>query len=312
MISVGTAVPDKVMTNFDFEKYLDTSDEWIVQRTGIRTRHIMDKDIVDPAMTLGSQAVLQALRNAGIDPSEVDALFCATATPDNFFPSTACCIARNIGCPKAFAFDLSAACTGLLYGVTLANSLILTGQCKTVVVVGTEVLSRILDWNDRTTCILFGDAAGAVVIRASDDPDRGILGAVVAADCTQSEILKTKIFDGRQKMSMNGQEVYKSAVRLMSEVTRQCLKKCSLTCEDIDVFVPHQANIRIMESVAGSLKIPPEKVIFNVAKYGNTSSASIPLALQEWLDAGRIQKGMLLALTALGGGLTYGSVVMRF
>jgi 3-oxoacyl-[acyl-carrier-protein] synthase-3 len=312
ILSVGTVVPDKVFTNFDFEKFLDTSDEWIVQRTGIRTRHISPEHAPDPAADLGSRAVKVALDRAGVAASEVDCLVCATFTPDNFFPSTACGISNRVGCANAFAFDLSAACSGFIYGITVANSLIVSGQCKTVIVVGAEVISKALDWTDRSTCILFGDGAGAVVMQGSDDDDAGMLLSIVKTDSTLGDILKLPAWDGRQKMTMNGNEVYKQAVRQMADTTQLCLDRCGLTIEQLDLLIPHQANIRIMTVVAKHLNCPLEKVISNVDEYGNTSSASIPLALEKAWTCGRIKTGTLVAFTALGGGITYGSALVRF
>jgi 3-oxoacyl-[acyl-carrier-protein] synthase-3 len=310
--SVGVAVPDKILTNNDLEQFLDTSDEWIVQRTGIRQRRISPENTPEQAADLGSRAVTQALARANVDPAAVECVICATFTPDNFFPSTACGISNRVGCPNACAFDISAACAGFVYGITMANALISSGQYATVVVVGSEIVSRVLDWTDRSTCILFGDGAGAVVLQGTEEHDRGILASILKTDSSLGHILKLPSFDGRQKMSMQGNEVFKQAVRLMADTTLSCLAKCSLAAENIDVLIPHQANIRIMTSVAKAMHVPVEKVIMNVHTYGNTSSASIPLALDEAWNDGRITDGTLVALTALGGGLTYGSTVVRF
>ncbi len=312
ILSVGTAVPEKILTNSDLEKTLDTSDEWIVKRTGIRTRYIMPEDLPEPAADLGAEAVKKALDKANLSSSDIDTIICATFTPDNFFPSTACGISNRVGCPNVFAFDLSAACSGFLYGVTVAKALISTKQSKTVVVVGSEIISKSLDWGDRGTCILFGDGAGAVVLQETDVPGKGILATDVFCDSSLGDILKLPAWDGKQKMSMNGNEVFKQAVRLMTESTEKSLKVCSMTNEDVDLLIPHQANIRIINSVAKKLNIPENRVVSNVDKYGNTSSASIPLALDEVWDNGKIQDGTVVAFAALGGGITVGSAVVRF
>lgn len=311
ILSVGAAVPEKVLTNSDLEKMVDTNDEWIVQRTGIKTRRIMDKSVENPAATLGAEAAKIALERANITPEEVDAVICATFTPDNFFPSTACGIANRIGAPTAFAFDLSAACSGFIYGLTVAKSLIESGQNRTIVLVGAEIISRALDWTDRNTCILFGDGAGAVVLRATND-DKGVLAASVGTDSTLNEILHLRSFDGKQNMFMNGNEVFKQAVRLMTRSTKETLAKCSMGSDDVDLLIPHQANIRIVNSVSKKLGVDESRVVVNLDKYGNTSSASIPIALNEAWEDGKVKDGTVAAIAALGGGITYGSALIRF
>jgi 3-oxoacyl-[acyl-carrier-protein] synthase-3 len=311
MLSVGAAVPEKVLSNSDLEKMVDTNDEWIVKRTGIKTRRIMDKSIENPASTLGAKAAEIALDRAGVKAEDVDAVICATFTPDNFFPSTACGIANKIGAPTAFAFDISAACSGFIYGLTVAKSLIESGQNKTVLLVGAEIISRALDWDDRNTCILFGDGAGAVVLRATEE-DKGVLAASANTDSTLGDILHLRSFDGKQNMFMNGNEVFKQAVRLMTKSTEETLEKCSMGADDVDLLIPHQANMRIINSVSKKLGVTNDRVIANVSKYGNTSSASIPIALNEAWEDGRVKEGTVVAFAALGGGITYGSALVRF
>lgn len=313
IVSVGTAVPDRILTNSDYEKFLDTTDEWIVKRTGIRQRHVSPVPIPDDqAVTLGELAAQKCLEKGKMSSSEIECIICATFTPDHFFPSTACSISNRIGCVRAAAFDISAACTGFIYGLTIAKSFIATGQFKTVLVIGSEVISRTLDWTDRSICILFGDAAGAAIVQATDEPDTGILAATINTDSSLCDILSLKVWDGKQKMFMKGNEVFKHAVRMMSHSLLHSLSVCSLTKEDIDLIIPHQANQRIIEAMAQHLDVPIEKVVSNVARYGNTSSASIPLAMEDVWDQGRIRRGTILALTALGGGVTVGSAIIRF
>lgn len=310
--SVGTFVPETVMTNKEFESFLDTTDEWISTRTGIKSRHIVPKDNPVPASDLGVRAARIALERAGCSVGEVDAIVCATFTPDSFFPSTACRMQALLGCTNAFAFDVSAACAGFTYALTVANSLVLSGQCRKILVVGAEVVSKTLDWTDRTTCILFGDGAGAVMVEAFDDEERGIIKASLQSDGTLGDILVLPAWGEKRFMRMRGNDVFKHAVRMMSETSRRVTAAAGLSIRDIDYFIPHQANSRIIGAVAEQLQLPPEKVVCNVERYGNTSSASIPIALDEIWSAGKITKGTRVLLTALGGGITVGSVLVRF
>jgi 3-oxoacyl-[acyl-carrier-protein] synthase-3 len=308
-------VPPQILTNKDIEKIIDTSDEWIVTRTGIRERHIVGKDEAVHVYDLGAQAAQVALERAGIKPQSVDAVICATFSPDNFFPSTACKIQHILGCKHAFAFDISAACAGFVYALSVADSLIVSGQCATVVVIGAEIASRTLDWTDRTTCILFGDGAGAVVLTASDDDTKGILSSYLHSDGSHGDILSLPAWDvkgGKSFMKMQGGEVYKHAVRLMSDAVYKALDKAGLNLSNLDLLIPHQANLRIIEAIGHHMKLPKEKVMVNVDRYSNTGAASIPLALEEALYSGRIADGTLLVFTALGGGLASGSVVVRW
>jgi 3-oxoacyl-[acyl-carrier-protein] synthase-3 len=312
ILSVGTAVPETVITNKDFEKYLDTSNEWIVKRTGIHQRHVFPRDADASAAELGSRAARQALDRAGIGPEAIDGVVCATSTPDAFFPSTACSISRILGREDVFAFDISAACAGFVYGLTIVNSLILSGQCRSVLLVGSEITSKTLDWNDRSTCILFGDGAGAVVMQGSEDDSAGILAAHISSVGSLGDILTLPAWGEPRVISMNGNEVFKHAVRMMSEATDRCLERAALGREEVDLLIPHQANSRIISALARHMALPMENVVMNIDRYGNTSAASIPLALNDAWQDGRIGPGTTAVLTSLGGGITVGSAVVRF
>jgi 3-oxoacyl-[acyl-carrier-protein] synthase-3 len=300
------------MYNKDFEAFLDTTDEWIATRTGIKRRHITPRDTDLKASELGAVAVKRALDKAGLTPQDIDGIICATFTPDNFFPSTACKIQALTGCTNAFAYDVSAACAGFVYALTTANSLIVSGAANNIIVVGSEVISKTLDWKDRTTCILFGDGAGAVVLRGTDDESRGVLSTKLLSDGTLGDILVLPSRGPDTTMKMKGNEVFKHAVRMMSEVSQKALDSVGFTVDDVDLLIPHQANIRIIQAVASHLSVPLEKVVTNVERYGNTSSASIPLALEEAWVGGRVNSGSKVLFTALGGGVTAGSVLVRF
>ena len=312
IVSIGAYVPETILTNADFEKMVDTTDEWIITRTGIRQRHVVPRDSGITNAQLGSNAARQALEKAGVAPEDVDGIICATVTPDTLFPSTACHIQAALGCKNAFAFDCLAACAGFIYGLTLANNFILTGQGKTYLVVGTEILTRATDYTDRGTCILFGDGAGAAVVQLTDDMSSGILSTNLWSDGTQHEILYLKTWGPDQLMHMEGREVFKQAVRVMSECAVKAIAEAGLTFGDIDYVIPHQANIRIIKAIGEHLQLPPEKVVINLENYGNTSSASIPLALYEAIRDGRIKKGTTVVMTSLGGGLAAGGAVVRF
>ncbi|MBN1577317.1 MAG: ketoacyl-ACP synthase III [Chitinispirillaceae bacterium] len=312
IISVGTSVPETVMTNSDFERFLDTTDEWIVSRTGIKQRHIVAKETPTPASHLGMEAAGIALKRAACQPSEIDGIICATFTPDFFFPSTACRIQAALGCRKAFAFDVSAACAGFTYALTIANSFVAAGRYNRILVIGAEVISKTLDWTDRSTCILFGDGAGAVVVEASTTPGRGVISSYLQSDGTLGDILVLPAWGEKRTMRMKGNEVFKHAVRLMTDASEKVMAAAGLTLDDIDYFIPHQANSRIISAVAEQLHLPAGKVVCNLERFGNTSSASIPLALDEIWAAGRITDGIRVLFTALGGGLTVGSVLVCF
>lgn len=312
LLSVGSYVPETVMTNKDFESFLDTSDEWITTRTGIRTRHIVPRDQTVFASDLGSKAADIALKKAAVNPEEIDVIICATFTPDSFFPSTACRIQAKLGCKKAFAFDVSAACAGFVYGISVANGLIVSGQARTALVIGAEVISKTLDWTDRSTCILFGDGAGAVVLQGTDDTEKGILSTYLTSDGTLGDILQLPSWGQKRTMSMKGNEVFKHAVRMMTDASVKVAAEAGISVDKFDLVIPHQANIRIVKAVTEQLNVPIGKVVTNLDRYGNTSSASIPLALEEAWNSGRIQDGAYVLFTALGGGLAAGSVVVRF
>ena len=312
IVSVGTYVPENVVTNKDLEKIVDTSDEWIFSRSGIRSRHIVPADQQVPASVLGAKAASIAIERAGVTPLDIDGIVCATFTPDSFFPSTACKIQALLGCKNAFAFDISAACAGFVYALTVADGLIKSGKNKTILVIGSEVISKVLDWTDRSTCVLFGDAAGAVVVRASDDPGRGILSTHLTSDGTLGDILTLPSWGEKRTMSMKGNDVFKHAVRMMSDVSLKVLVDAGVALDQLDYLVPHQANIRIIKSIGAHLGLPPSKIITNLEHYGNTSSASIPLALDEAWGKGLIKENTKVLFTALGGGLTVGSVLVNF
>ncbi|MDD5675366.1 MAG: ketoacyl-ACP synthase III [Chitinivibrionales bacterium] len=312
ILSVGTAVPPSIITNADLEKKLDTSDEWITTRTGIKQRHIFPAGSAASVAELGGTAARQALKRADVPASEVDGIICATFTPDCFFPSAACKIQADLGCTSAFAFDISAACAGFVYGLSVGNALIVSGQAKNILLIGAEITSRTLDWNDRGTCILFGDGAGAVLLTPSDNDRTGVLSTFLHSDGRHGDILSLKACGDDRSIRMNGREVYKHAVRMMSEAALTALKQAGVSIDELDYIVPHQANLRIIEAIAQHLKVPPEKMVANVQRYGNTSSASIPLALSEIWQEGKIKPGTTVAFTALGGGLAAGSAIVRF
>ena len=291
---------------------MDTNDEWITQRTGIKERRIWDNAPADAASELGFKACEKALKKAGIDANTIDAVICATFTPDNFFPSTAALIAGKLGIKGAFAFDISAACAGFTYGLSVADGLVKSEQAKRILLVGSEVISRSLDFSDRGSCILFGDAAGAVVLEASDTGDKGILSCVNYTDPLGAEFLTLPAWDKKNILAMEGQKIYKYACKLMPEMVEKALAKINMSVADIDLLVPHQANIRIIESVGERLGLPAEKVVINLQKFGNTSSATIPLALEEAWNSGRIKDGDIIAMTSLGGGITASGIIIRF
>lgn len=318
ILGTGSYLPEKTVTNDDLAKIVDTSDEWIRQRTGIEQRHFA----ADGEFTsnLGYNAAIKALESAGIDAQEVDLIICATATPDNTFPATSVAIQNMLGINHGAAFDLQAVCSGFVFAISTADMYIQCGRAKTVLVIGAETFSRILDFEDRTTCVLFGDGAGAVVLRAEDGEgeisDRGILTSHLRSDGRH----KDKLFvDGgpstTQKagyLRMEGKEVFKHAVGMITDVITDAFAATGLGAEDLDWFVPHQANQRIIDASAKKLHIAPEKVVKTVNLHGNTSAASIPLALDAAARDGRIQKGDVVLLEAMGGGFTWGSVLLRW
>lgn len=312
IVSVGGAVPPTKVTNKDLEKILNTSDDWIQTRTGIRQRYIFDKNEQAHAFELGAKAASRALAMAEIGAEEIEGIICATFTPDFFFPATACKIQHVLGCKNAFGFDISAACSGFVYALTVADALIRSGKYKTMLVVGTEIASKTLDWTDRGTCILFGDGAGAVVLKASSDPERGILSTYLQSDGSLADILYLPAWGDKRFMKMSGGDVYKHAVRMMGEAAMRCLDLAGLSLDQVDLLIPHQANIRIIKAMAAHLNLSMDKVVCNVDRYANTGSASIPLALEEAWENGRIKEGTVAVFTSLGGGLAAGGLAIRF
>ncbi len=322
LVGTGHCVPQKVLTNADFERMVDTSDEWIRERTGIRERHISDDS--ETVANLGKVACEQVLETVRLEPSDIDAIILATASPDRLLPSTACDIQAELGAVNAAAFDLAAGCSGYIYALTVAEGMVLTETAENVLVIGGERLSRITDYNDRGTCILFGDGAGATLVRPSKKGKRGILSSYLKSDGSLAELLyrpggggvhppdEELLKDRSYYIKMAGREVFKSAVLSMADACEQALKRAGLTGDDVDVLIPHQANIRIIEATAKHAGIPREKVYVNIDRYGNTSAASIPIAFDECVRSGKIKKGSLVLLVAFGGGFTWGSMMVRW
>ena len=312
-------MPERVMTNADLEKIVDTTDEWIVQRSGIKQRHIAAPN--QPTSDLAIRAARAALDASGLQPSDIDGVIVATTTPDQTFPSVAVSVQSAIGLTAGgIAFDVQAVCTGFVYALAVADNFLKVGQAKRLLVIGAEKMSSIVNWDDRTTCVLFADGAGAVILEAQECAgevsDRGILSTHLHANGAMKDILYT---DGGPSTTgksgqivMQGKEVFKNAVNLMAEVVQETLQHNSITSADIDWLVPHQANIRIIQSTAEKLNLDISKVVLTVEKHGNTSAASIPLALDEAVRDGRIQKGQLILMEALGGGLTWGAALVRY
>jgi 3-oxoacyl-[acyl-carrier-protein] synthase-3 len=320
--SVGVAVPSGILTNADLSRVLDTSDEWIVERTGIRERHIATAE--QSVAMLSHDAATRALAAAGASAADLDAIVLATASPDRLLPSTACDLQALLGAENAAAFDIGAACPGYIYALTVAEGLIASGQSRTVLVVGAEKLSTITDFEDRSTAILFGDGAGASVVRPSTMPGRGILSTYIKSDGRLAPLLyrpgggsadpisEKVVCERSHYMKMAGREVFKAAVLAMAEACDQALRRAGITAGQVDLLVPHQANLRIIEATAKHAGIPMSKVMVNVDRYGNTSSASIPLALEEALAEGRVGPGSVVLLVAFGAGFTWGSTVIRW
>jgi 3-oxoacyl-[acyl-carrier-protein] synthase-3 len=311
---LGWKVPDRVVTNDELARHVDTSDEWIRERTGIRERRMAAKE--EALSDLALPAARDALQSAGIDGSDVDLLIVATVTPDMAFPSTAALLADTLGARDAAAYDLSAGCTGFMYALAQAYGMLAGGLVQRALVVGGDVLSRILDWEDRSTLVLFGDGAGAVVMQAS--PDRGFLGFELGADGGGGASLwlpgsGSRVFDRSDRyVKMNGREVFKFATRILVQSAQELLDRCDVPVGAVDVYVPHQANMRIIDHATKKLGIPSERVVVNVDRYGNTSSGSIPLALADAAADGRLQPGKLVLMTGMGAGLTWGSALMRW
>jgi 3-oxoacyl-[acyl-carrier-protein] synthase-3 len=311
---LGCHAPDRVVTNDELAQYVDTSDEWILERTGIRERRMASKE--EALSDVALPAALTALEQAGAAGRDIDLLIVATVTPDMSFPSTAAILADRLGAAEAAAYDLSAGCTGFVYALAQAYGMVAAGLSKRALVVGGDLLSRILDWEDRSTLVLFGDGAGAVVLEAADEP--GFLGFELGADGAGGENLwlpgsGSRLFDDAdQYVKMNGREVFKFATRVLVQSAEDLLSRCSVSVDEVDVYVPHQANVRIIDHATKKLGFSQEKVVINVDRYGNTSSGSIPLALADAAADGRLRKGELVLMTGMGAGLTWGSALMRW
>jgi len=318
---IGHYVPERVLTNAELERLIDTTDEWIVTRTGIRERRVAADD--QASSDLGLEAAREAMADAGVRAEDLDLIIVGTATPDMLFPATACVLQDRLGAKRAGAFDLSAACSSWVYGVAVAHGYVSSGLAETVLVVGAETLSKITNWKDRSTCVLFGDSAGAVVVRPSE-PGQGFLSFYLGADGGGADLISQPAGGSRLPASyetveraqhtlhMNGREVYKFAVRIIPRAIEEAVSRAGLTLADVDLFIPHQANIRIIDAAAKRLGQPREKFFVNVERYGNTSSASVPVALYEAVRAGLIHRGDLAVLVAFGGGLTWGSTALRW
>lgn len=310
----GSYLPEKILTNLDLERMMDTSDEWIRTRTGITQRHIAREDQV--ASDLALHACQNAMQAAGVTNQDIDLIIVATTTPDMIFPSTACILQNKLGIENCPAFDVQAVCSGFVYALATADMFVSSGKCRNALVVGSEIYSKILDWNDRSTCVLFGDGAGAVVLSQSDQP--GILSTHLHASGSHSNILSApgcisggKV-QGTPYINMEGNAVFKFAVKVLEEVVQEAVAKNNLQSTDIDWLIPHQANIRIIQSTAKKLGLPMDKVVVAVDKHGNTSAASIPLALDIAVRDGRIQRDQLILLEGVGGGFTWGAVLLRW
>src|SRR5512142_124901 len=317
----GMSAPEKVVTNDDISKMVETSDDWIRERTGIQERRIA-RDDQFPS-TLGVEASLKALKIANLHPRDLDLIICSTSSPEHIFPATACLIQDQLGATKAGAFDLLAACSGFIYALNMAAQAIRSGSIKTALVIGTETLSRFVNWKDRSTCILFGDGAGAFVLQASDEPG-GVLSAVMHSDGSGGNLLtlegggshhpatEATIHDGKHYIKMDGNEVFRFATRVMASATQEVLDCAKLKVDDIRWIIPHQANIRIIQAAARGLKLPMDRFIVNLQEYGNTSTASIPIATVEAIEKGQIQAGDKLVMVGFGAGLTWGALAAQW
>ena len=320
IIGTGSALPEKRLTNDDLSRMVETNDEWIVQRTGIRERRIAGSG--ESTATLGTAAARRAIEAAGLEPKDIELIVCGTITPEMVFPSTACFIGADLGLPGVPAFDMSAACSGFIYSLVTGANFVRAGQYRNVLVVGAETISRITNYKDRASCILFGDGAGAVVLQRTIDAKRGLIYSTLHADGTGGDVMKctpgsrfpvceAMIAEGGHFMQIKGREVYKFAVTKFEELIRESMRACELGVDDVKLIVPHQVNQRIIDSAMEKLGMGPEKAYVNIDRYGNTSAASIPIALDEAWRAGKVQKGDVLIFVAFGGGLTWANAVVR-
>ncbi|AGA91118.1 3-oxoacyl-(acyl-carrier-protein) synthase III [Thioflavicoccus mobilis 8321] len=313
ILGTGGYLPERVVTNFDLEKILDTSNEWIVERTGINTRRVAAEG--ETCCDLAEQAARRAMAAAGVGPEAIDLVVVATTTPDQTFPSTACLLQQRLGIHGCPAFDIQAVCTGFIYALTVVDKFIRSGSAQRALVVGADTISRILNWEDRGTAILFGDGAGAVVVGAAPEP--GVISASLHADGSFKDLLQVPRGignggTGSPYMEMRGNEVFRMAVNILGRIVDETLETASMTRSDLDWLVPHQANIRIIQATARKLDLPMERVVVTVGQHGNTSAASVPLALDVAVRDGRIQRGQTLLMEAFGGGLTWGSILLRY
>lgn len=313
VLSIRAIVPENAVSNAQLAEIIDTSDEWIKERTGISNRHVAGE--LETSSSMGAKAARLAIETAGINKDEIDLIVCATSTPDRTFPATATLIQELLGIPVCVAFDIQAVCSGFVYGLGVVDAMIRAGSAKTALLIGVDCFSRILDWSDRTTCVLFGDGAGAAVIRATESEDIGILSSILRADGRYNRILNVQggasTTSSVGKLYMEGQAVFKQAVNNISEAMVACCNDAKRDISDIDWFVPHQANKRILDGVAKKLSIDENKVIISVGIHGNTSAASVPLAFEHALSQGKIKKGDLVLFEAMGGGLTWGASLVQ-
>ena len=322
ILGTGSELPPKVMTNADLENIIDTNDEWITARTGIKERRILEKG--KGSADMAYSASVQALGAAGLEAKDLDAIIVGTCTPDYPFPSSACILENMLGARNVFSFDVNAACSGFLNALAVADSFVRTGMIRNALVVGSDTMSRLLNWQDRTTCILFGDGAGAIVVGSTSDGNRGILSTRLRTDGSYAKTLYVPaggslkpasletIHSSEHTITMNGKEVFKIAVRAMEEISRAALEDAGVGVDQISLVIPHQANRRIISALAERLNVPMEKVVVNVDKYGNTSAASVPVALDEAWRQGRIHPGDVVLLNAFGAGFAWGAAVVRF
>jgi 3-oxoacyl-[acyl-carrier-protein] synthase III len=317
VIGTGSFLPEKILTNHDLEKMVDTSDEWITDRTGIKKRHVAEDD--ETTCDLAEQAAIKAIEASGIDKTDIDLIVVATTTPNKIFPSTACLLQQRLGIHGFAAFDVQAVCTGFIYAMGVADNFIRAGSAKCALVVGAETLSKIVDWKDRNTCVLFGDGAGAVILQASEEP--GVLSTHLHADGQYEELLhvpagisqdQQRLFKGEANICMRGSEVFKMAVTTLGRIVDETLAANNMEKSDVDWLVPHQANIRIIKATAKKLHMHMDHVIVTVDEQGNTSAASVPLAFDTAVREGKIKKGETVLMEAFGGGFTWGSVLMRY